>query len=309
MTVRSHGARPTGARSRSVPITGMPAVLPRIALLVAAVLGLNSAPAAAVRPPDVITGAAISIPGAGAVSIGDEDRAAILSSETPWRDFTARNGAWTALWNTRTGSPHRAFGQAIPLPGFADDAGAVEAAVRDFISAHTDLFGTPTLEASRVQRVRGTWYVSFRQTVAGLPILFSDWEFRVGSNGNLFAFGADAHRVGASGIPTAARLPAVVAREAARSGMPFVPGRDRIEGGDSFALLPVGDENGLTYRVVAEARVVTVDPPGAKRAGTRMPSCARCARLPTILKTWEAGTSSSVRTAIRTDSRSFLRWA
>jgi hypothetical protein len=233
-----------------------------VALFLSVLLTIAAAPADAVRAPDGPTDAAISLPGAGVVTLADRSQRARLQRGPAWREFTARHGSWTALWNERTASPHRAFGPAIPLPGFADHPSAVESALRAFIAGRQDLFGTPTLETGRVQKIRGTWYVSFHQTVRGMPLLFTDWEFRVGSNGNLFSFGADAHRVTESGIPTIARLPAVVAREAARAGLRFDPVRDRIEGGETLALLPVAGEDGLSYRTVAEARVLTVDPPG-----------------------------------------------
>src|SRR5262245_11403180 len=176
-----------------------------------------------------------------------------LEATPSWRGFTARHGRWSALWNARTASPHRAFGRPIPLPGFANDPAAVEASLRAFIASEPGTFGSPALEATRVQRVGTTWYVGFRQVVAGMPLLFSDWEFRVGANGRLFCFGADAHR---DVTPVdAPRLPAVVARQAARAGIAFDPGRDRIEGGETAALLPVPAEQGLTYRPALEERV------------------------------------------------------
>jgi hypothetical protein len=176
-----------------------------------------------------------------------------------WREFAARHGAWNVVWNAATGSPHRAFGRPIPLPGFADDAPAVTRAVRGFVAANAGVFGTPELELVRAIRVRGAWYVTFREVVDGVPVLFADWEFRVGANGRLFAFGADAP----GGLPVVAgpRLPSPVARQAARLGLAFDPARDRIEGGESLALLPVAGERGTEYRRVIEARVVTADPP------------------------------------------------
>lgn len=238
-------------------------------LLAVVPLTMAAVPARAVRAPDAArttTDAAVSVPGAGAVALPDADRRSSLERDPAWREFTARHGRWTALWNARTGSPHRAFGPAIALPGYSDDAAGVEAALRAFVAARPGLFGTPTLEIQRAQRVRGTWYVSFRQTVRGMPVLFSDWEFRVGANGRLFAFGADAHRVADQAIPAVPRLPESVTRQAARAGLRFDPVRDRVEGGATLALLPVAGEDGLAYRTVAEARVVTEDPPGDWRA-------------------------------------------
>ncbi len=246
---RSAALRAPGARSAFA----IPALL---ALTLAAV------PARAVRAPDATTDAGIRAPGAGAVVPADAATRARLEAAAPWRGFTDRHGAWTALWNARTASPHRALGPAIPLAGFADRADAVEAALRAFIAGHPGLFGAPVLERTRAQRVRGTWYVSFRQLVAGLPVLFGDWEFRVSGNGRLLSFGADAHRVADHELPVAGRLPVSVARAAARAGLAFDPARDRVEGAETLALLPLVAAEGPGLRVVTEARVVTADPPG-----------------------------------------------
>jgi len=253
---------PVEARSR-FPSRRRPFGRPRVAATaLVSLLIMTANTVGAVRSPDIPTDAAIRVPGAGAVRMAEAPEARRLEQGAAWRAFTARYGPWGALWNARTGSPHRALGRAIPLAGYADRPEAVEAAIRGFVASQPDLFGSPTLETVRIQKVRGTWYVSFRQSVRGLPVLFSDWEFRVGSGGTRFAFGADVHRAGDIVPPAAPRLPAVVAREAARAGLRFDPGRDRVEGGESLALMPVAGESGLGYRVVAEARVVTSDPPG-----------------------------------------------
>jgi hypothetical protein len=229
-------------------------------LLLAAGLALRVMPARAQQEPAVSAGS-VALPGVGAVRLAGSAERPKLERSAEWRGFTARHGAWSALWNVRTGTPHRAFGPPIPLAGYADRADAVEAAVRAFIVADAGLFGTPTLETARVQRLGGAWYVSFRQTVRGMPVLFSDWEFRVGADGRLFAFGADAHRVAPPAVVSGPPLPAAVAREAARAGLRFDATRDRLEGGSTLALLPVATEDGLTYRTVAEVRVVSEHPP------------------------------------------------
>ncbi|HKQ58979.1 MAG TPA: FlgD immunoglobulin-like domain containing protein [Candidatus Eisenbacteria bacterium] len=231
-----------------------------IAALVA-VLALVAGPATAQRQPEIIAEGASSIAGLGAVRIAETTQRVQLEQGAAWTAFRGRHGAWTAMWNASTGTPHRAFGEAIRLPGFADRADAAEASVRAFISSHPELFGTPTLELIRAQRIRGTWFVSFRQTLRGLRVLYSDWEFRVGANGNLFMFGADAQRVPEESIVLATPLPASIAKQAARVGVRFDPIRDVITGGTERSLLPVMTEGGTTFRQVTEVRVITSDPP------------------------------------------------
>ena len=79
------------------------------------------------------------------------------------------------------------------LSGYANDAASVDRAVRSFIGANTNLFGAATLRTVRVNRTGDVWYVSYRQTLDGMDVLFSDWEFRVHASGKLMMFGADGH--------------------------------------------------------------------------------------------------------------------
>src|SRR2546426_1112536 len=96
---------------------------------------------------------------------------------------------------------------------------------------------------------------------SGVPVLFSDWEFRVGLNGKLFAFGADLERP-ASPVETVARLVGAGAREAAKQGLSFDPATDRVEGGEQLYLVPSATENGAELRLAYDVRIHTSDPPG-----------------------------------------------
>lgn len=185
-------------------------------------------------------------------------------SSGPWQAFESRHGRWEARWNRLTGSPHRAFGRGIALAGFRDDAPSAEQAVRGFIAGEQELFGTPELERVAATRANGRWYVRFRQTVEGLPVLFADWEFRVGANGKLSAFGADAIRATTVEEGGAPAIAAGVARAAATLGLEFDPARDQVSGGETLWLLPVRGESGLTLRRVLEVRVDVQTMPPAR---------------------------------------------
>jgi hypothetical protein len=182
-----------------------------------------------------------------------------LSQGTAWRDFQGRYGQWRAQWNEATSTPHRAIGRAIPLRGFAGDAPSADRAVRDFIASNPSVFGSDDgLKLADASRAGGVWYVRYRQTVGGIPLLDSDWEFRIGDNGNLMAFGADGHRAPAR-LATTPRIGVGVAREAARAGISFDPATDRVEG-EQLWVLPI-ERNGATdYRVVYELHVWTSNP-------------------------------------------------
>ena len=168
----------------------------RVGWLVSLSLALVTARAAAFtgsRPND----GAVPLPEGSTVRMGDPARQAELGRSAAWRDFQARHGHWGAEWNQITGTPHRAVGPAIALPGFVGDADGVDRAVRRFIAGTPGVFGAGlSLETAAVVRAGNVWHVRYRQTVGGVPVLFEDWEFDVGTNGNLMAFGADAHRIG-----------------------------------------------------------------------------------------------------------------
>ena len=122
------------------------------------------------------------------------------------------------------------------------------------------MFGSPTLETVAVYKAGRVWYARYRQIVAGVPVLFSDWEFRVGDNGRLMAFGADRRDPDGAEQATGTLVRAV-AREAARTGLSYQPGVDRIEDGGTWFLpwtTPVGTE----LRLVYEQSVHTENPPG-----------------------------------------------
>src|ERR1044072_5696252 len=163
----------------------------RAALLLAGACGLASAAHGAISQ-DLVTDGTIEPAAVHPVKLGAAPPLALRSGGA-WRDFCARYRAWRAVWNQVTDSPHRAFGPPIPLAGAADDSVSMDHAVRGFISAHAELFGTPRLESVAARKANHVWYVRYRDTIGGVPVLFADWEFRVGENGRLLMFGADAH--------------------------------------------------------------------------------------------------------------------
>src|SRR5262245_46685280 len=98
-------------------------------------------------------------------AIGDD--ALTLATRSSWTQFKARNGAWRALWNVSTGTPHRAIGPPIALSGYANDSPTVDRAVRNFIAAESGVFGAPTLETVMCKRFGNVWVVRYRQRIAG----------------------------------------------------------------------------------------------------------------------------------------------
>lgn len=232
--------------------------LSRIALAV--VLAACATPASALTPAGDSRDPGDLLP--AATRLASPAAALQLDHSPAWQSFRARYGSWTALWNAGTGTPHRAFGRGIALPGFADRAGAVDAALRAFVTGHPATFGTPDgLRTAALTRAGGRWYARYQQTFRGVPVLFTDWEFRVGAKGSLFAFGADALAIPPD-TRTTPRIPAVVAREAAIAGLPFDRARDEVRDGEGTFLLPLAGEAGTTIQLVYDVRVRIADPPG-----------------------------------------------
>jgi len=190
----------------------------------------------------------------------DARRQVELAGSPVWQAFQARHGAWRAVWNERTGSPRLAVGPSIALPGFAERPDAVDRAVRAFVGSQPELLGAPDLETLRTTRAGRVWYVSYRQRVGGIPLLFDEWEFRVSEHGRLMAFRTDAHRVGE--VETRPLVVAAAAREAARASLPFNPSTDTVEGGEALYLFPQPAGDRTEYRLVRDVRVRTASPPG-----------------------------------------------
>jgi Zn-dependent metalloprotease len=191
--------------------------------------------------------------GLAPVRIGQGREQIELSRGTAWRGFNASHAGWRAVWNEMTGTPHRAFGPSIALDNFANNPGSVDRSVRAFISANPAMFGdAPALETVSSTRNGSVWYVRYRQNVRGVPVMFADWEFRVGTNGRLFLFGADA-RLAQDAVNTTPRISVSAARSAAATGLTA----DRFEGSDPLYLIPYTTTAGLDYRLVYEIRVRT----------------------------------------------------
>jgi hypothetical protein len=232
---------------------------PRYSLLaLAAACLLFALPAHAVRERDQPVAGAIDL--TGLVRVSDPVRQAERNASPAWRGFAARHNGWRATWNERAGTPHRAFGPGIELGVAPRDAAAVDRAVRDFVAQHPTLFGgRRTLETAHVARAGRLWYVRYRETVGGIPVLFQDWEFRVDQSGRLVAFGVDAYPVSFGPI-TAPTRTGMAAREAAIAGLELDRTPVRIEGGESLYLLPVPTEDGVEHRLVTEVRVEAFEP-------------------------------------------------
>src|SRR5262245_55342433 len=111
----STSTRPTHVEAIS---RGIPPLLMRRRLS-GLLIGWFLAGAASASPAEIEPGA-VALPAAVRLSTPSERRERELSPA--WRAFQSRNGRWTAEWNEITGTPHRAIGPPIALPGYVGRA-------------------------------------------------------------------------------------------------------------------------------------------------------------------------------------------
>jgi Zn-dependent metalloprotease len=183
-----------------------------------------------------------------------------LSRSPAWQRFTQQHGRWGVLWNELTGSPHRAYGNAIPIPGYQHITNnTIEPAARAFLTSYKEVLGVrpEELRLVRANEVNGKWYVTYRQVYYGIDVLFSEVELRISSTGNVMAFGADFY----SDI-TVSSSPSIsfdLARLHATSGLESVI---EISGEGNFFILPVVEQSTVHHHLVYEVFVRTENPVG-----------------------------------------------
>ena len=100
----------------------MPSARSMLRLTVIALVLTAGAVSAAPRPSHAApspTSHEVALQGLRSAPTGDAARQIALTRGSSWRNFEARHGRWSVQWNEATGTPHRAFGQGIPLTGFA----------------------------------------------------------------------------------------------------------------------------------------------------------------------------------------------
>ncbi len=91
-----------------------------------------------------------------------------------WSRFISGDGSdWTARFDTATGLPRRASGPPILLDDVSD-AKAVVHSLRTFLQQNPEILGVPlaalALEHAELHAPTDTWYVTWSQEVAGVPV-------------------------------------------------------------------------------------------------------------------------------------------
>ncbi len=191
------------------------------------------------------------------------DSQRMLSRSSDWVNFTIANGQWSVTWNEATGTPHRAYGNAIRIPGYSHLSSAnVQNAALSFLNANSSLLKTELadLKFVRATQIHNRWYVSYMQTYKGIPVLLSEVELRLYENANIMAFGSDWYSD--ISVPVQPTIALDNAKEYAARGLSFDRENDKISGEGKLFILPVRNDRQLVYHLVYEAFVETSNPSG-----------------------------------------------
>jgi len=181
-----------------------------------------------------------------------------LSASTAWNQFVRKYGDWSVQWNEATGTPHRAFGPAIPVNGYRQiDESNVENAARSFLRENQLLLhiNVQSLKLVKAFKINRRWYVSFLQQHQGVEVLLSEIELRIFHNGNVMNLGVDYYAdIELSPTPT---ISFETAKLSAAKGLEFDPATDTITGEDKVYYLPQQRSTGIVYSLVYKMIVKT----------------------------------------------------
>ncbi len=180
-----------------------------------------------------------------------------------WQDFRQTHGDWTVDWNEATGTPHRATGPAIRIPGFTEITREnVEDAAWRFLSDNQAILGIrlSSLKFVQASEVNNRWYISYKQVEHGLEVLKSEVELRIFNNGNVMAFGSDFFGgIDISPVPT---ISLQSAQQQAISVLDFNPETDSVAGDSALYYLPLIHGKTVDYHLVYRVEVKVKQPLG-----------------------------------------------
>lgn len=172
-------------------------------------------------------------------------------------EFVARHGAWTFL-NGPAGTPHRAFGPAIKIPGYDRiHSDNVEQAAMSFIRSNAAIMG---VEPDGLRLLRRTfndskWYVTYLQAHEGCDVIFSEVELRIFENGNVMMFGSDFfHGIEITTKPTA-DISEVL--ENAAEGLGEAKKNNSTLASQQPYVLPLRTSEGYEFKLVYKVKVET----------------------------------------------------
>ncbi|MCK6621319.1 MAG: PepSY domain-containing protein [Calditrichaceae bacterium] len=186
-----------------------------------------------------------------------------LAATARWQNFVQRHGGWSVQWNEAARTPHRAYGEAIQIPGYSHiTAENVEAASRAFLADNAAALGIDLarLQLQRAQQINRKWYVSFVQMQEGVEVLLSEVELRIFDNARVMAFGVDFYpHIDISLTPT---LTFEQAKTLSTDGLTINPAADRISGAEKTYILPRRTGREVEFHLVYQVDIITENPEG-----------------------------------------------
>jgi hypothetical protein len=209
---------------------------------------------ACLTPPAVV--AATAVPQGGEVTfikdarrLPDAQWQARLRQQPAWKQFLQAHPAWVVEFNEATGTPHRAFGPAIPVPGSTP----LERATT-FLGQILPGYGL-SMQEVELQTVASATkfnYVHFTQRHDGHPVLFAHGLVKLDLQGRVVSFGLDLYGgLGAVAQQVVADPELLVAAQAGLEGILSAEVLAPV------SILPVPDARSITAHSVREVVVHT----------------------------------------------------
>lgn len=186
-----------------------------------------------------------------------------LTASARWQSFIRKHGEWSVQWNEATRTPHRAYGEAIGIPGYSlITAGNVELASRSFLEENAALLGInpAELRLAAAREVNRKWYVSFIQVKEGIDVLLSEVELRISENGQVMAFGADFYRE--IELPLTPSISFEEAKNLSVKDLRFNSAAGRIAGQEQLYILPRRIDREVEFHLVYKVEIFTENPEG-----------------------------------------------
>lgn len=174
------------------------------------------------------------------------------------------SGAWKVYsWNPQTGTPRAVYGSGIQIAPPFTSAQDVVSAANSVIQANPSVFKADlgNLRFHSAPQGAGKWAVHFQQTYHMLDVWGADLFLVFTDGGRLFAMGSNYY----SGIDLDwnPSIPREVAKEIAKSDLPFNAATDKVEEAATLLVLPVArSETDVEHHLVWRIRVQTEDPLG-----------------------------------------------
>ena len=164
---------------------------------------------------------------------------------------TSEKSKWLFSVNDKTNINTQAYGKPLKINGYPIlDSANIEKAALDFLLQNKSSLNidAETLKFSKAKYINNRWYVSFSQYYKGLKVLLSDVELRIFKNGNVFAISSDYYKY--INLNLTPKITLENARIYAIKDLDFVEGKDKLEESKDLFILPVKNDNSITYKLV-----------------------------------------------------------